>query len=107
MLILNNENFEQEVNKSDIPVIIDFFADWCGPCKMMAPEYEALSKEYEGKLKFAKLNTDDFPDLASKFNIEGIPCLIITKQGKEVDRILGFMPKDILKVKIDEILEKI
>ncbi|MCK5698981.1 MAG: thioredoxin [Candidatus Aenigmarchaeota archaeon] len=107
MLELNADNFETEVTNSETPVIIDFWASWCGPCQMMGPVFEELSKDYTGKLKFAKLSTEEQPDLAAKFNISGIPCLIITKQGKEIDRIVGFAPKETMKEKIDAILSKI
>lgn len=104
---LNKENFENEVLKNDIPVIVDFWASWCGPCKMMGPVFEEISKEYEGKLKFAKVNVEENQDLASENNVMGIPCLIIFNEGKEFDRIVGYAPRDELKNKIDEILGKI
>ncbi len=95
-----------EAMGDNLPIIIDFWAPWCGPCKMMGPIFEELSKEYEGKLKFMKLNTDEWPHVASQFNIQGIPCLIVIKDGKEVDRIVGFGPKEAIKQKIDNILSK-
>ncbi len=105
LVYLNEENFQKEVVESNIPVIIDFYADWCGPCRMMAPVFEELSAEYEGKLKFTKLNTDANQNLAMKYDISGIPALIIAKNGKEIDRIVGFAPKPMMKQQIDNILK--
>jgi thioredoxin 1 len=104
---ITNSTFEEKVVKSDIPVIMDFWASWCGPCQMMGPVFEELSKDYEGKLKFTKVNTENEQELAAQNNVSGIPCLIVMKEGKEVDRIVGFVPKPMLKQKIDEILSKI
>ncbi len=104
MIHINNENFEKEVAKSKTPVLIDFYADWCGPCQMMGPVFEQLSKEFEGKLKFVKVNVDENQDLAMKFEISGIPALVLAEKGKEVDRITGFMPRDALKIKINEMI---
>ena len=104
---ITEENFEQEIKQSDIPVILDFWAPWCGPCKMMGPVFEELSSGYEGKLKFAKLNTEEHPNLAGQFGIQGIPTLLILKSGKEEGRIVGFAPKDLLKTKIDDAISKL
>ena len=100
------DNFEDVVNNSDLPVLVDFWAPWCGPCQMMGPVFEELSGEYEGKVVFAKLNTEDHPELAGQFGIQGIPSLLVMNGGKEVDRIVGFAPKDVLKQKVDASLEK-
>lgn len=98
------ENFEEKITKSDLPVLIDFWAPWCGPCKMMGPVFEELSSEYAGKINFVKINTEDHPELAQPFGIQGIPTLILAKEGKEVTRLVGFLPKELLKQKIDGML---
>lgn len=102
MISLTKENFDKEVKESEIPVIVDFWASWCMPCKMMSPVFEELSGEYSGKLKFAKLNTDEQSELANQYGITGIPCLIVMEKGKEKTRLVGYMGKDVLKTKIDE-----
>jgi len=100
MLHLTKANFEKEVAKSKIPVVVDFFADWCMPCNMMAPIFESLSGKFEGKIRFAKVDTQTESELSRQFNITGIPCLIVFKNGEEVDRIVGLMPEDALKEKL-------
>jgi thioredoxin 1 len=87
-------NFEQEVIKSELPVLVDFWAPWCGPCRMIAPSIEALSTEYAGKVKIGKLNSDDNPDVSAKFGIRSIPTLLIFKNGEVVNQLVGALPKD-------------
>ncbi|MBI2151669.1 thioredoxin [Candidatus Woesearchaeota archaeon] len=105
VMVLNSKSFQTEISK-DTPIIVDFWASWCGPCRMMAPVFEELSKEKEfaGKLRFAKLSTEEEPNIAEKQGITGIPCLILFKKGEEVDRIIGAHPKEELKGKIEKLL---
>lgn len=98
---VNAANFEQEVLKSTIPVVVDVWATWCGPCRQMAPIYEELSKELEGTVKLVSLNIDEERDLAIQHNVSSIPTFIFFKDGKVVGKETGFMNKDVLKGKID------
>lgn len=100
---LTADSFQQEI-KGTTPIIIDFWASWCGPCKMLAPIFEEVSKDYSGRLRFAKISTEDYPQIAEQHGITGIPCLIMFKNGKEADRIIGFSPKQALKQKIEMVL---
>ncbi len=104
VLEINADDYEKVVEKSTIPVIIDFFADWCMPCQMLKPVFEKVSKNYEGKLKFVKINTEVAPEVAQRFGIQGIPCLVIVQDGKEIDRIVGYNNESALKQKIDSAL---
>lgn len=105
---LTIENFEKEVLSSTVPVVIDFWASWCGPCLMMAPVFEELAGEYHkaGTAKLAKLSTEEEPHLAAQFGIRGIPTLAIIREGKEIDRIVGFGPKEHLKNRIDQAIRR-
>ena len=91
---LRTENFEKEVLKSEKPVLVDFYADWCGPCNAMAPVIEELAKELEGKVKVGKINVDENPDIAVEYNVMSIPTLIVFKNGKEEKRLVGLRNKE-------------
>ncbi|NOX90535.1 MAG: thioredoxin [Calditrichaeota bacterium] len=99
-VILNDDNFEQEVIKSDIPVLIDFWAEWCMPCKMIAPIVEELAEEFDGKLKVGKLDVDSNPKVSMQFGIRSIPTLLLFKSGQPVDQIIGAVPKKAILQKI-------
>ncbi|HBA60328.1 MAG TPA: thioredoxin [Elusimicrobia bacterium] len=101
---LTDSNFEQEVVKSALPVLVDFWAPWCGPCKMIGPLIEELATEYAGKVKVCKLNTDEAQDTASKFNISAIPTILLFKGGKVVQEMVGLQKKDELKKHLDALL---
>ena len=95
------DSFEKEVLESKEPVLVDFYADWCGPCKMMAPVVEKLAEKYEGKVKVGKVNSDDEPELAQMFQVMSIPNFVIIKDGKVVDRVIGAVPQQALEEKLD------
>ncbi len=97
VVTFTDQNFEQEVLSSDKPVLVDFWADWCMPCKMIAPVVEEVAGEFTDKVKVGKLNTDENQNTAAEFKIMGIPSLLIYKNGKVVDRIVGVVPKEQIK----------
>ena len=101
---ITDENFQQEVLDSETPVLVDFWADWCQPCKMIAPVVEQIAEEYDGKVKIGKLDVDSNQQTSQAMGIRGIPALIIFNDGKPVDQIIGVVPKSIIQKKIDEVL---
>jgi thioredoxin 1 len=107
MIEITTKNLDKEIIKSKNTAIIDFWAEWCMPCKMMTPIFEELSKFYGARLKFAKVNTEENQEIATQFGISGIPTLLIFNKGEVIDRIVGFTSKEELKEKIDSILSKI
>ncbi len=103
-LELNENNFKQEVLESSIPVLVDLWAPWCMPCRMISPIVEEIGNDNQGKLKVCKLNTDENQNIAAQYGIQGIPTLLFFKDGQEVDRIVGVTPKPIIQQKLDAIL---
>ena len=103
-IVITEANFEQEVVKSDIPVLLDFWAPWCGPCKMLLPVVEEIAKDFDGKVKVGKVNTDENMSLSSQFQITSIPCLIIFKDGKAINKMVGFRPKTAIEQELNNVL---
>lgn len=103
-LNVTDENFQSEVVDSDIPVLVDFWATWCGPCRMIAPSIEELAQEYEGKAKVCKVDVDNAPQTASSFGIRSIPTLLIFKDGKQAEQLVGAVPKTAIEDKLKAVL---
>jgi thioredoxin 1 len=101
---VTDKSFEQEVLKSDVLVLVDFWAPWCGPCRMVAPVVEEIAGQYEGQIKVVKLNTDDNPQVASQYGIRSIPTLMIFKDGQKVDMVVGAVPKTTLANTLEKYL---
>jgi len=101
---VTDAEFEAKVLKSDTPVIVDFWAPWCGPCRMIAPALEELAKEYDGKVVIAKVNTDENPQWAMKYGVQGIPTMLFVKDGELVDRMVGAAPKPSIQQRVDNLL---
>jgi len=99
-IVVTDSNFQQEVLNSEKPVLVDFWAVWCGPCKMIAPVVEELAKEYAGQLKVGKLDVDNNPEVSMKYGIRSIPTLMVFKEGKVVEQIIGAVPKRNLVEKV-------
>jgi len=97
---VTDQSFQTDVLKSDVPVLVDFWAEWCGPCRMIAPVLEQLNEEHGDKLKIVKLNVDENPGAASQFGVMSIPTMILFKDGQQVDRLVGYMPKQALTSKL-------
>ena len=104
MLTLTETNFADEVIRSPVPVLVDFWAEWCGPCKMIAPILEEIAQEYDGRLKIGKVNIDDQQALASQHGIRAIPTLLVFKDGEVADQIVGLRSKRDLKANLDRVV---
>ncbi len=100
-MVFTDANFDAEVLKSKTPVLVDFWAEWCGPCRMLGPTIEELAKEYAGKVKVGKVNVDENPGIASKYSIRSIPTVMIFKNGTILDQMVGVQPKEAIKKKIE------
>jgi len=101
--IWNDTNFQQEVLQSDIPVLVDFYADWCGPCKMMSPVIDQISNEYAGRLKVGKINVDESPNTSAQYRVMSIPTILFIKGGQVVDQVIGAVPKRQLVDKVEKL----
>jgi thioredoxin 1 len=104
-IVLTKENFKNEVLDSKVPVLVDFWATWCGPCRMIGPIVDELAAEYDGRAKVGKVNTEEQTDLAGEYGVISIPTLILFKNGKPVDQVIGAVPKNAIAKKMDALLQ--
>jgi thioredoxin 1 len=104
VLAVSDATFDQEVLQSELPVLVDFWAVWCGPCKAIAPIIDGIATTYAGKLRVAKMNVDENGATPSRFGIRGIPALLLFKGGKVADQVVGFVPQDVIEEKIKRVL---
>jgi thioredoxin 1 len=103
IITLTQENFDQQVVKADVPVLVDFWAEWCGPCKMIAPVLDELAEEYSGKINIGKVNIDDFQGLAAQYGVRAIPTLLLFQHGEVAEQIVGLRSKRDLKASFDKV----
>lgn len=101
-VVLTEKNFEEEVLRSPVPVLVDFWATWCGPCRMIAPVIEEIAREYSGRLKVGKVNVDEEPALAARFRVNSIPTLILFRDGEAVNGAVGYMPKAQIEAMLEQ-----
>lgn len=107
VLELNEANFEVEVLQSSVPVLVDFWAIWCMPCRMMAPVVADIAREWTGRIKVGKVNTDDAPSLAMRYGVHAIPTLILFRDGQEIERVVGYVPKKTLEERLRKVLGEV
>lgn len=106
IILLSEQNWENEITNSEIPGVVDFWAEWCAPCRMMAPILEEIAREYQGKIKVGKLNVDENSTIAGQYHIMGIPTLLFFRSGKLVDKVVGIVPRKTLDDKIEKLLKE-
>ncbi|OGO64441.1 MAG: thioredoxin [Chloroflexi bacterium RBG_19FT_COMBO_55_16] len=104
---ISDAEFQEKVLESDLPVLVDFWAPWCGPCRMIAPILENVAKEYKGRLIVTKVNTDEYPEWAMEFGVQGIPTLLFISGGEEIDRLVGAGPAPMINAMVDVFLSKV
>ena len=104
--VVTDQTFEKEVIQSEMPVVVDFWAPWCGPCRMLGPVAEKLAEDYKGQVKFCKINVDENPEMSTKYKVMSIPYLAFFKSGAQTDSSVGAVPEAVLKPKIEALVEK-